>query len=70
VTRWLFWFLLGVNVLFSLLVFAALPFGPDLIYLVQAGTMTGAVALTWRDRDKLSPPPPDHPVWGNPRAPH
>jgi hypothetical protein len=43
VTRWLFWFLLGVNVLFSLLVFAALPYGPDLIYAVQASSLLGAL---------------------------
>lgn len=47
-SRW-FWCLLAVNVVFAVLLFAALPFGPDLVYGVQAGSLLGMVALLGRE---------------------
>lgn len=46
-TRW-FWALLLVSVVFAVLVTMALPFGPDLIYAVQAGSLLGMVFLLGR----------------------
>lgn len=48
-----FWTLLGGAALISLLVFFALPFGPDLIYALGSGSLLGAVfMLGWKERDR------------------
>ena len=56
-----FWMLLGCSAVVAGLVFFALPFGPDLIYLALVGPLYGAVFLLgWRERDRerLGVPPP------------
>jgi hypothetical protein len=63
----LFWSMLGTAALFGALLFAALPFGPDLIFACGYGPLLGAVFLLgWKERDRPSLPPADHPVWRNP----
>jgi hypothetical protein len=64
----LFWSMLAVAALFGGLLFAALPFGPDLIFACGYGPLLGAVfMLGWKfrdqERERLGVPPPDHPLW-------